>query len=74
MGLTDLYVPAAVAMIEKAGGHVLTKSPVERLDIVGDRVKTVVLRDGRKLEAHVVISTIPPSAFVKLFSKEARGV
>jgi hydroxysqualene dehydroxylase len=70
VGLTELYVPAAAAMIEKAGGQVLTKSPVERLDIQDNRIKAVILRDGRRLEADAVISTVPPGALVKLLPKE----
>jgi len=70
VGLTELYVPASIAMIEKAGGQVLTKSPVERLELQDGRVKAALLRDGRRLDADAVISTVPPSALVKLLPKE----
>jgi squalene-associated FAD-dependent desaturase len=70
VGLTDLYVPAAVVLIEKAGGQVLTKSPVDRLEIKDNRITSVVLRDGRRLDAEAVISTVPPSALTKLIPKD----
>ena len=70
VGLSDLYVPESVAMIEKAGGRILTKSPVERLELNENRVTGVVLRDGRRLAADSVISTVPPHAFLKLLPPE----
>ena len=70
VGLSDLYVPESVAMIEQVGGKVLTKSPIERLEIRDNRVTGVVLRDGRRIAADRVISTVPPHAFLKLLPPE----
>ena len=70
VGLSELYVPAAIKKIEKAGGRILTKSPVERLGLAGNQVTSVILRDGRRLAAKRVISTVPPNAFIKLLPQE----
>jgi squalene-associated FAD-dependent desaturase len=66
VGLSELYVPASVGAIQKAGGRVLTKSPVERIEIENGRATGIALRDGRRLQADIIISTVPPSAFLKL--------
>jgi len=66
VGLSDLYVSQAVGYVQKMGGDIRAKCPVQRLEIREGRVEGVVLRDGTRLEADAVISTVPPWALLKL--------
>jgi len=66
VGLSDLYVHEGVSYIEKKGGEVRTKCPVQYLDIREGCVRGVGLRDGGVLEADAVISAVPPWALLKL--------
>lgn len=70
VGLSDLYVRDAIAYIQKAGGEVRAKCPVHRVVIRNGEVKGVLLRDGTRLEADVVISAVPAWALLKLLPDE----
>jgi len=70
VGLSDLYVTASRRLIEENGGRVLSKSPVQRLDIRDGRVAGVVLREGARLEADWVISAVPAPALLRMLPKE----
>jgi squalene-associated FAD-dependent desaturase len=69
-GLTDLYVPAAREFIEKRGGKVLTKSPVQRIELRENRATGVALREGGRLTADWVVSTVQAPALLKILPKE----
>ncbi len=70
VGLSDLYVREAITYIQKSGGEVRTKCPVQRLDIQDGRVEAVVLRDGTRLVADHVIVAVPPPSLLKLLPEE----
>ncbi len=70
VGLSELYVPQSISYIESKGGVVRAKSPVQRLDVRNGRVEGVLLRNGERLEADAVISTVPPWAMLKLIPQE----
>jgi len=60
VGLSDLYTDDARRFIESGGGHVEVKAAVARVELRNDRVSAVHLRDGRRLDARAVISSVPP--------------
>jgi squalene-associated FAD-dependent desaturase len=69
VGLSDLYVHAARLYIESRGGKVLLKSPVERLQMMGNRVEGVQLRDGTILKADWVVSAVPATSLLKILPR-----
>ena len=72
VGLSDLYVRDAVAHIQKAGGEVRAKCPVQRVLVRDGEVKGVLLRDGTRLEADAVISAVPAWVLLKLVPDEVQ--
>lgn len=66
VGLSDLYAPPAQRFIEARGGRVLLKAPVAQIEHAGDRVTSVLLRDGQRLKADWVLSAVSAAAFLKL--------
>ena len=70
VGLSDLYVRDAVAYIQKAGGAVRAKCPVQRVMVRNGEAKGVLLRDGTRLEADAVVSAVPAWALLKLVPEE----
>jgi len=72
VGLSDLYCPASVRMIEAGGGLVETRTRVDALELGADgRVSCARLRDGRRLKASNFIATVPPAQLVRLLPEEA---
>ncbi len=65
-GLGDLYVPAAVAHIEAAGGRVLTETAVAALLHENGVIQGVRLDDGRVVEAPHCVSAVPPQDLAPL--------
>ena len=72
VGLSDLYTHNAKAFIEARGGEVETNAPVKDIVIENDRVRAVVLKDGRRIEADCLISSVTPQALVKLLPDDSR--
>jgi zeta-carotene desaturase len=70
VGLSDLYVRDALSYLQKAGGEARARSPVQRLMIRDGKAKGVILRDGTRLEAEAVVSTVPAWALLKLIPDE----
>lgn len=60
--LGRLYTDDARRAIEAAGGTVVLGAAVGTLDLAGERVAGVVLRDGRRLAADTVILAVPVRA------------
>ncbi len=63
--LSDLYTTDARALVERAGGRVLTGAPVTGLALETDRVRGVALRDG-VVDADAVILAVPCAALLRL--------
>jgi squalene-associated FAD-dependent desaturase len=59
-GLGDLFAPAAVRRIERAGGQVRLRAEVEALIAEGEQVQGVRLIDGTQINARHCIATVPP--------------
>ena len=72
VGLSDLYCPGSVRMIEASGGLVETRAVVEVLEFGGEgKIKGVRLRDGRRLQAANFIAAVPPAQLVRLLPEGA---
>ena len=62
VGLSDLYCPGSVRMIEASGGLVETRAVVEVLEFGAEgKITGVRLRDGRRLQAANFIAAVPPA-------------
>jgi hydroxysqualene dehydroxylase len=70
VGLSDLYVHAARSLIERAGGEVRVKTPVDRLIVRDGAVQGVHLREGGDILADAVISAVPAPALLKMLPPE----
>jgi squalene-associated FAD-dependent desaturase len=68
VGLSELYAEAGAEYLNARGGRVRTLSRVDRLLIDGDRVRGVLMRDGRRRPARAVISAVPHSAAARLIA------
>lgn len=66
VGLSNLYTIAAREFIESRGGSVETNSPVKSFVIEDGRVRALVLKDERTVEADYFISAVTPQALIKL--------
>ena len=73
VGLTDLYGDQARKIVEEKGGEVRLNCPAAGLELDGTQVRAVRLADGSRLEADAVISTLPPSALLKILPAETPG-
>jgi hydroxysqualene dehydroxylase len=71
VGLSDLYCPGSMRMIEAGGGLVETRARVDALEFGADnRVSSVRLRDGRRLKASNFIAAVPPAQLVRMLPEE----
>jgi len=72
VGLSDLYCPGSVRMIESSGGLVETRAVVEMLEFGAEgRIERVRLRDGRRLQAANFIAAVPPAQLARLLPEGA---
>ncbi len=72
VGLSDLYCPGSVRIIEAGGGLVETHAAVETLEFAAPgTVSGVRLRDGRRLQAANFIAAVPPAQLVRLLPEGA---
>lgn len=72
VGLSDLYCPGSVRIIEQGGGLVETHAAVETLEFdARGAIGGVRLRDGRRLQAANFIAAVPPAQLVRLLPEGA---
>jgi hydroxysqualene dehydroxylase len=72
VGLSDLYCPGSVRIIEASGGVVETRAVVEALEFGAEgRVTGVRLRDGRRLQANNFIAAVAPVQLMRLLPEGA---
>ncbi|HEY8375046.1 MAG TPA: hydroxysqualene dehydroxylase HpnE, partial [Nannocystis sp.] len=64
--LSRLYVDRAHAYLRARGCELRLGEAVRALDVVGARVTGVVLKSGDTLPADVVVSAVPPHAFLDM--------
>ena len=60
VGLSALHVDPAVRYVEDRGGEMRTGATVEAIEIDGDRVASVRLATGERIEADAYICALPP--------------
>ncbi|MYI81819.1 MAG: FAD-dependent oxidoreductase [Chloroflexi bacterium] len=73
VGLSALHVDPAVRAIEERGGVVSTRTPIERIEVAGGRVETLVLRAGERREFDACVSALAPWRLLPLLPEELRG-
>ena len=69
VGLSALYVPGCTATIRKHGGHVVTGTAVRSLQVTGEAVSGVRLRDGSLLHATTCVLALPPWHLAPLLAR-----
>jgi 15-cis-phytoene desaturase len=69
-GLGDIYAPQARALIEQAGGEVITQAEVINFLFDGEKICGVQLKDGRRLEARFCVSALPPQALRQIIPRD----
>lgn len=62
VGLSELYTEAAERRIAAHGGRVELGAPATGLELDGERVRAVLLRDGRRLAVDACVAAAPPPA------------
>lgn len=72
-GLADLYVPAAMRSIMRAGGRVHLRTRVVALMCCNGKVGGVVLEDGTRISARHSVLAVPPQALAKLLSVRCKS-
>src|SRR5262245_8481590 len=72
VGLGDLYTEDARRFLERRGGRVWIHAQAAALDVAGDAVRGVVLRDGRRLAADACVAAVPPPALTPLLPDALR--
>lgn len=72
-GGTNAMVAALGQLLEDIGVEVHLNAPVERIDVDRGKVKSVILQDGRTLEADIVVSNADPSmVYSRMIAPEHR--
>jgi squalene-associated FAD-dependent desaturase len=71
--LSDAFAAPVRAAIERAGATVRTGATVAALETAGDRVSSVVLRDGWRLAADAVVLAVPLGAALPLLPPALRA-
>jgi zeta-carotene desaturase len=70
--LSEVYTTDARALIERAGGRVLTGAPITGLALGPGGVDGVVLRDGSVVAADAVVLAVPCAALLRLLPPALR--
>ncbi len=66
VGLSDLYCTGAADLVERSGGVVSMRTPVESIDIENGSAVRVRMRDGTRLGAANIICAIPSRQIARL--------
>jgi squalene-associated FAD-dependent desaturase len=72
VGLSDLYCTGSAALIERAGGVVSMRSPVESMEIENGTAVRARLRDGTRLGAANFICAVPAHQVARLLPASMR--
>lgn len=70
VGLSELCGPAAEKYLQNKNGRIQTNVLVSKINIEGDSVSGVVLRDGTVLKANVYVSSVPFFILPQLLDRE----
>jgi hydroxysqualene dehydroxylase len=66
VGLSDLYAEPAVHWLRARGSEVRVRCPARRLIVARDRATGVLLADGGRIDAGVVVLAVPPREMLDL--------
>ena len=66
VGLSDLYTDGARRFVEQHGGTVECRATATAVELAGERVAGVQLRDGRRVAADGCVAAVPPRALAAL--------
>jgi hydroxysqualene dehydroxylase len=72
VGLGELYTDDARRFVERRGGRVWIRARAAGLEAAGDRMRGVVLGDGRRLAAEGCVAAVPPAALAPLLPAALR--
>jgi hydroxysqualene dehydroxylase len=72
VGLSDLYTGGAADFIEARGGRIRTLAQVDKILLRDGKVSGVELKNGERLAADYLISTVPPNVLREMFDEELR--
>jgi squalene-associated FAD-dependent desaturase len=72
VGLGDLYTDDACQFVERRGGRVWVRAQAAALDVAGEAVRGVTLRDGRRIDADGCVAAVPPAALAPLLPAPLR--
>jgi hydroxysqualene dehydroxylase len=73
VGLSDLYCAAAAEIIERGGGVVAMRAPVESIELENGSAVRVKLRDGIRLGAANIICATPSHQVARLLPNSLRA-
>jgi len=73
VGLSDLYCTRAAGFIERSGGTVSTRTPVESIEFENGCAARVKLRDGTRLSAANIVCAVPSHQVAKLLPASLRN-
>jgi squalene-associated FAD-dependent desaturase len=71
VGLAELFHPAAVRLIEQAGGRLHCRSRVARIDCGGERFRAIALESGDTVQADICVAAVPPQSLAELLPPQA---
>jgi squalene-associated FAD-dependent desaturase len=69
-GLAELFVPAAVRLLEAGGTRIHSNARVERIVCEGGRFSSLVLDGGERVQAPVCIAAVPPQSLRPLLASK----
>jgi squalene-associated FAD-dependent desaturase len=72
VGLSDLYTDGAKDFIESRGGEIRTFAHVNKILVHDGKVTGVEFKNGEKLAADYVISTVPPNILREMLDEQLR--
>ncbi len=72
VGLSELYCTSAAEIIERSGGVVATRMPVESIDVENGSAVRVRMRDGTRLGAANIICAVPSRQVARMLPASMR--
>jgi hypothetical protein len=70
--LSRLYVEHAMTYLRERGVQIRVAAPMRGLELEGDGVRAVVLRDGDRIETRTVVTAVPPRPLLDALPESAR--
>ena len=74
VGQTQLYSDAAAELLDKRKSKILLNTAVDSIEITGDRIISIKLRDGEKVTANYYISSLPPQQLQRILPSKLKTI